>query len=92
MPSVSNLIVDDGTIYGNEDVLQPFLTGLAILFIRLGPLALAYFGIIFPQTLALDRRFPWIKWIVMGPMLVRAGLSGIAAGMLAHHRDMTTRL
>jgi sigma-B regulation protein RsbU (phosphoserine phosphatase) len=88
MLSVANLITDDRTIYGHEDRLQPFLTGLTILFIRLGPLALAYFGIIFPETLALDRKFPWIKWIVMGPMLVRAGLWGIAAGLLAHHREM----
>ncbi len=28
----------------------------------------------------------------MGPMLVRAGLWGIADGMLAHHRDMVLRL
>jgi sigma-B regulation protein RsbU (phosphoserine phosphatase) len=92
MPSVSNLIVDDGTIYGNEDVLQPFLTGLSGLFIRLGPLALVYFGISFPETLALDRKFPWIKWIVIGPMLVRAGLVGIAGGLLLHHHDMAARL
>jgi hypothetical protein len=37
-----------------------------------------YFGIIFPEMLALDRRFPWIKWIVIWPMLVRAVLIGIA--------------
>ncbi len=92
MLSLSNQIMDDRTSYGNEDVLQPFLTGLTGVFIRLGPLALVYFGIIFPERLALDRKFPWIKWIVMGPMLVRAGLSGIAGGLVAHHRDMILRL
>jgi sigma-B regulation protein RsbU (phosphoserine phosphatase) len=92
MLSVSNVILDSRTTYGHEDVLQPFLTSLSAVFIRLGPLALVYFGIIFPEPLALDRRFPWIKWIVMGPMLVLAGLSGLAAGLLAHHHDMTTRL
>jgi phosphoserine phosphatase RsbU/P len=88
MLSVSSLILDDRTIYGNEDALQPFLTGLSVVFIRLGPLALAYFGIVFPETPAFDRKFPWIKWIVIGPMLVRAGLSGISAGLVSHHRDM----
>jgi sigma-B regulation protein RsbU (phosphoserine phosphatase) len=92
MLSLSNLILDDRTIYGNEDALQPFLSGLSGLFIRLGPLALVYFGIIFPERLALDRRFPWIKWIVMGPMLVRAGLVAIAGGLLLRHTDMAARV
>jgi len=92
MLSMANLIVDDRTMYGHEDALQPFLTGLSIVFIRMGPLALVYFGIIFPERLALDRRIPWITWIVMGPMLVRVGLSGISAGLMLHHRDMILRL
>ncbi|HEY2844194.1 MAG TPA: PDZ domain-containing protein [Bryobacteraceae bacterium] len=92
MLSVANLITDDRTIFGHEDALQPFLTGLNVLFIRLGPLALLYFGIIFPEKLGLDRKFPWIKWIVLGPMLVRAGMGGIAGGLLPHHRDMILRL
>lgn len=88
MLSVANLITDGRTIAGHEDALQPFLTGLTGVLIRIGPLALVYFGIIFPETLAFDRKFPWIKWIVIGPMLVRAGLSGIAEGLVLHHRDM----
>ena len=92
MLSVANLILDDRTTYGNEDVLQPLLTGLSIAFIRLGPLALAYFGIIFPERLSLDRKFPWIKWLVIGPMLVRAGLDGIEAGVRLHHLDIAVPL
>jgi sigma-B regulation protein RsbU (phosphoserine phosphatase) len=92
MLSLANLITDGRTIFGHEGALQPFLTGFGIVFIRLGPLALVYFGIIFPERLALDRKFPWIKWIVLGPMLVRAGLVGIAYGMLAHHREIILRL
>ncbi len=92
MLSVSNLILDNRTTYGNEDVLQPFLTGLSAVFIRLGPLALVYFGIIFPERLAFDRKFPWIKWIVIGPMLVWAGLSGVVGVLLAHHHDIAAQL
>lgn len=88
MLSLANLLTDGSTMYGHEGALQPFLTGLSVVFLRLGPLALVYFGIVFPETLAFDRKFPWIKWIVIGPMLVRAGLSGIAFGLAAHHRDM----
>jgi sigma-B regulation protein RsbU (phosphoserine phosphatase) len=90
--SLANLILDDPTIYGNEGVLQPVLTGLSGLFLRLGPLALVYFGIIFPETLTLDRKFPWIKWVLIGPMLVRAGLLGIADGLLLHHLDIVAPL
>jgi phosphoserine phosphatase RsbU/P len=92
MLSVANLITDGRTIFGHQDALQPFLTGLTGIFIRLGPLALVYFGIIFPETLAFDRKFPWTKWIVIGPMLVRAALTGIALGIVLHHRDMMLHL
>ncbi|MGH9627558.1 MAG: SpoIIE family protein phosphatase, partial [Bryobacteraceae bacterium] len=92
MLSVANLIGDSRTQYGHEGALQSFLTGLSFAFIRLGPLALVYFGIIFPERLTIDRRFPWVKWIVLGPMLVRAGLQGILGGLLADHRDMAAQL
>ena len=92
MLSVANLIIDSRTTYGHEDALQPFLTGLTGVFIRLGPLALVYFGIIFPETLVLDRKFPWIKWIAIAPMLLRAGLVGIVGGLALHHNAMAARL
>ena len=92
MLSVANLLIDARTMYGHEDALQPLLTTLTGISIRLGPLALVYFGIIFPETLAFDRKFPWIKWIVMGPMLVRAALAGMVFGLLLHHGDMAARL
>lgn len=92
MLSLASLVTFVRTSFGYEDALQSFLNVLDALFIRLGPLALVYFGIVFPEPLALDRRFPWIKWIVLGPMLVRAVLVGIWWGLLAHHRDMAARL
>jgi len=92
MLSVATLITDDRTSFGYNDALEPFLNVLNGWFVRLGPLALVYFGIIFPEKLALDRKFPWIKWIVLGPMVVRAGLSGVVFGLMAHHRDMAARL
>jgi sigma-B regulation protein RsbU (phosphoserine phosphatase) len=85
--SVANLITDGRTTYGHADAVEPLLTALTSLFIRLGPLALVYFGIIFPQTLAFDRKLPWIKWLVLGPMFARAVLYAAASGLMAHHRD-----
>ena len=90
--SVANLITDGRTTYGHADALEPFLTGLTSLFIRLGPLALVYFGIIFPETLAFDRKLPWIKWLVLGPMFARAVLYATASGLMAHHRDLVARI
>lgn len=92
MLSLANLITDSRTLYAHEGVVNAFLTGLTGLFIRLGPLALAYFGLIFPQTLPFDRRFPWIKWIVLGPMLARAVLSAAVGSLLAYHREISARL
>ncbi|MBV8865039.1 MAG: hypothetical protein JO210_06510 [Acidobacteriaceae bacterium] len=46
MLTLANLITDSRTIFGHEDALQPFLTGLTAMLIRLGPLALVYFAII----------------------------------------------
>ncbi len=92
MLSVANLIMDSRTSYGHEGVLQPILAALNVVLIRLGPLALLYFAIIFPERLGLDRRFPWIKWIVLFPMIVRAGMAGIASGFVAHHYDLAAPL
>jgi sigma-B regulation protein RsbU (phosphoserine phosphatase) len=92
MLSVANIVTDDRTTFGHDGALASFLTGVTFVFIHLGPVALLYFGIIFPQPLSLDRRFPWVKWVVMAPLLMRAGLTGIAAGLVGHHREMILRL
>ncbi len=92
MLSVANLIVDDRTAFGNEGSLQPFLTAFSVGLIHLGPIALAYFGITFPERLAFDRDHPWIKWILLGPMLARAVLIAFLVGLLLHHHALTLEL
>jgi hypothetical protein len=82
MLAVGNLVIDTGTSFGREDALQPFLNVLNGFFIRLGPLALVYFGIVFPERLALDRKFPWIKWIDVEDDSPH-DLSGLAGGSSA---------
>ena len=88
MLSVANAVMDDRTTFGHEGAFAAFLTGLTFALTYLGPLALIYFGIIFPEPLAFDRKFPWLKWIVFAPVLVRAGLFGIIGGLGARHREM----
>jgi phosphoserine phosphatase RsbU/P len=89
MLSVANLITDGRTIYGNEDSLQPFLTAFSVGLIRLGPIALAYFGITFPERLAFDKDYPWVKWVLLGPMLARAAFVALICGLLLHHHALT---
>jgi len=36
----------------------------------LSPMALMLFGIYFPERLRLDQRFPWAKWLLLGPNLL----------------------
>jgi sigma-B regulation protein RsbU (phosphoserine phosphatase) len=92
MLSVANLTVEGRTIYGNEDWLQPFLTAFSIGLIRLGPIVLAYFGITFPQPLAFDRNHPWVKWILLGPMLVRVVFLALPSGLFLHHQAIAVAL
>ena len=89
MLSVAHLITDGRTIYGNEDSLQPFLTAFSVGLIRLGPIALAYFGITFPERLAFDKDYPWVKWILLGPMLARAVFTSLLLGLQLHHQALT---
>jgi sigma-B regulation protein RsbU (phosphoserine phosphatase) len=36
----------------------------------LSPMALMLFGIYFPERLRLDARFPWAKWLLLGPNIL----------------------
>ena len=51
------------------------LTGLSNVFVQgLGPLSIMLFGIYFPERSALDRRFPWVKWIVIAAVAAFNGM------------------
>ncbi len=90
--SVANLITEGRTLFGNQDALQPFLTSFSFGAIIAGPVALAYFGITFPETLAFDGHHPWVKWILLGPMLARAAIMSAVYGLLLHHHALTLKL
>jgi phosphoserine phosphatase RsbU/P len=90
--SVANLVTEGRTLFGNQDALQPFLTAFSFEVIILGPVALAYFGITFPETLAFDHDHPWVKWIILGPMLARAAFMSVVYGLLLHHHALTLKL
>jgi sigma-B regulation protein RsbU (phosphoserine phosphatase) len=75
----------DRTAYGNEDALQPFLTALSWGFVKSTSLALASFGIVFPERLPFDRRFPWVKWLIFGPILIWVAVSAVFGCLVLHH-------
>lgn len=92
MLSVGNTIRDSRTTFGNEDALQPFLTAFTYGFAGLSTTALALFGIVFPERLAIDRRFPWIKWLIVGPLIVGAVVTAIGVAVAMHHHSLSLKL
>jgi sigma-B regulation protein RsbU (phosphoserine phosphatase) len=81
--------------FGREDVLQPLFAGFGALCSNIVSPALMLFGIAFPERLEFDRRFPWLKWIVAGYLLLVAVLVAVAVGLWVHHlawaRQLTSR-
>jgi sigma-B regulation protein RsbU (phosphoserine phosphatase) len=82
-------------MFGREGSLQPFFAAFAVLRGNLMVPALMLFGIAFPERLPIDRRFPWLKWIVAGYLIVVTTLSAISVGLWVHHvewaRQLTSR-
>ena len=81
--------------FGREGVLQPLFAGFGALCGNILVPALMLFGIAFPERLPLDRRFPWLKWIVAGYLLLVGVLVAVAVGLWGHHlawaRQFTNR-
>jgi hypothetical protein len=43
------------------------------------------FGIAFPERLAVDRRVPWLKWIVVGYLVLVSTIEAVNVGLWVHH-------
>jgi sigma-B regulation protein RsbU (phosphoserine phosphatase) len=50
------------------------------------------FAIAFPERLPLDRRFPWLKWIFVGPLAVFAVMKSVGAVGAVEGADAAARL
>jgi sigma-B regulation protein RsbU (phosphoserine phosphatase) len=59
------------TLFGRDDMFQPIAAAYQPVLANVWPLSMMLFGIYFPDRLALDRRFPWAKWIVAVPIALR---------------------
>jgi sigma-B regulation protein RsbU (phosphoserine phosphatase) len=85
-------------LYGSESLFQPIAAAYQPILANLWPTAMLFFAIYFPERLALDRRYSWIKWILIAPILVRViGLNPVyefiatrdPEGALALHRALS---
>jgi sigma-B regulation protein RsbU (phosphoserine phosphatase) len=81
--------------FGREAILQPIFAGFGAFRGQVLPPALMLFGIAFPERLPLDRRFPWLKWVVAGYLVLVTTLVAIDVGFWVHHlawaRQVTQR-
>lgn len=92
MLSFANEISDSRTTFGNDDWLQPWLTAFTLTLSACAPVALALFAIAFPEPLGIDRRFPWIKWILFGPFVALFVFRYALMAVQMHHATMVLAL
>lgn len=78
--------------YGPLGLLQPFFVAYHVLFANLFSSALLLFALYFPEQLSFDRRFPWAKWLVVGPLLFKASTDGTILALQLHHVAIALRL
>jgi len=82
-------------VFGRERFLQPVFAGFDAFRGQMLTPSLLLFGLAFPERLPLDRRFPWLKWIVAGYLVLVSALVATGVGLWMHHlvvaRQLTSR-
>jgi sigma-B regulation protein RsbU (phosphoserine phosphatase) len=73
------------TIYARSGLFQALFAGFRSFCGSLIPPALLLFGIVFPERLPLDRRVPWLKWIVVGYLVLVSALQAVNVALWMHH-------
>ena len=73
------------SLYGRENLVQPVFAAYHILFANLAPTALLLFALYFPERLDIDSRFPWAKWLVVGPLLFKVATDAVIFSLHLHH-------
>ena len=71
MPTGFDMLAWKGLL---RDVALAYHTG----FMTLWSVFMLLFGIYFPERLALDRRWPWMKWILIAPLTVLAAAAVVS--------------
>ena len=80
------------SLYGREDFIQPFFGAYHIFFANLAPTALLLFALNFPTRLDLDRRLPWVKLLVVVPLIFKIAKDALMYSLLLHHVDASRQI
>jgi len=96
MLSFSYMVTGGETSFGIPLALPVVLRTVAILlhtfFIMTWSIWILIFGIYFPERLSLDRRAPWVKWIIIGPVGINAIGSALSGAAEAENYRLFTGL
>jgi sigma-B regulation protein RsbU (phosphoserine phosphatase) len=79
-------------LFGHDDRLQVLLTGYEQYGANVWSVFMMLFGIYFPERIGVDRRWPWLKWLLAVPILAHGALIGIAGGLSGTHIALAHRL
>jgi len=79
-------------LYGREDLVQPVFVAYHSLLANLSPTALVLFAVYFPERLDLDRRFPWAKWLVVGPLIFKVATGATIFSLVLHHAAIANQM
>src|SRR5215831_1879646 len=72
-------------VFGYDDFLLPVISLYNQFSANAWSVFMLLFGIYFPERLGIDRRWPWMKWLLAGPILLRATQNGVAAALAGNH-------
>jgi sigma-B regulation protein RsbU (phosphoserine phosphatase) len=80
------------SLYGREGMLQPVFAAYHIFFANLASAALLLFAVYFPERLDFDRRFPWVKWFLVGPLVFQVATNTMIFSLQLHHIVLARRM
>jgi sigma-B regulation protein RsbU (phosphoserine phosphatase) len=78
-------------LFGSQNIFQPLLAMFPAFFGIIAAAALMLFGIAFPERLEFDRRYPWLKWIVAGHLILVSVLAAVGLGLWGNHVELARR-
>src|SRR5499426_550223 len=58
--------------FGHDDFFQPIGAAYQLFGANLLGASMLFFGLYFPERFRIVRRWPWLKWLLVAPILVRA--------------------
>lgn len=76
------------SMFGHDDFFQPIGAVYQQVSTSVWGAAMMLFGIHFPERLEMDRRWPWLKWVLIGPILFQATNAGTGMALIGKHATL----